>query len=104
MKNKMSEINIRKSAYFNLYGGLIIMLILAVSLSAALPDEMYNIPKFIIVGLVTLFAWFIYLTKVIPRCHKCGYGVFSVLEIKGVPILAKATVSEHCSNCGAILK
>jgi ribosomal protein S27AE len=100
----MSDASIKKSAYFTLYGGLIIMLILALFLSVILPEEIYSTPRFIIVGIVTLITWLTYLAKVIPRCHKCGYGVFSVLEIKGVPIFAKTTVSKHCSNCGAILE
>jgi hypothetical protein len=36
----------------------------------------------------------------VPRCEKCGLGYFSLVEVFGVPIMAKSWVGSTCPRCG----
>jgi len=100
----MEEKSIKRRAYFSLFKGLFLVVILYLSLAIILPDVIFSISRFYVIGALALIIWMVYLTKAIPRCHKCGYGVFSIFEIKRVPIIVKSIVGKHCSNCGAVLK
>ena len=64
---------------------------------------MFGINKFHFIGLVSLVLWLTYLKKTIPKCPKCGLGLFSIIEIFRIPILGKSWVGTHCSGCGTKL-
>ena len=96
--------NTKNVAYLSIFKGLFLIFILGLLLQLTLPPTILSMPKFIVLVVTVGVTWFVYLTLAIPRCHKCGYGVFSILEIKRVPIIVKSWVSDNCSNCGVELK
>ena len=100
-----SEIKqLRVKAYTVLFSGLFGLLLFLLLLNEFLPPELFGVPKFHVIGLVMVVSWLIYITKAIPRCPKCGMGLFSVLEIRHVPVIVKSWIGPRCSGCGANLQ
>jgi hypothetical protein len=69
----------------------------------ALPQSIFGISSFIVTACIAGIFWIVYITKYIPRCPKCGYGYFSILEIKRVPVIVASRFSNKCYGCGAKL-
>ena len=95
---------VRANAYTAMYGGLFGLFLLIIILSSLLPSEILGVPKFHTLGILAIFLWLTYVTKVIPRRPKCGMGLFSIIEIKHVPVVMKSWLGNSCSKCGHSLK
>jgi len=95
---------LRTRAYTVLYGGLIGLVVFAFVLGHVLPPEIMGMPKEPVTGFIVLASWFVFLTKAIPRCSRCGMGVLSLVEVGRVPVIVKSWVGSHCSRCGAELE
>ncbi len=86
------------------YKGILYLFVLGAALTYLIPLHLFGIPRYIYLIIIIGIFWFWYLSKAIPKCHKCGLGVLSVLEIKGIAIMSKPFVMSHCAKCGAKLK
>lgn len=91
-------------AYTVLASGLGGLLVFVLALEVTLPNEIYGVSSgwltFIIVGA----CWLSYLRLFIPRCSKCGLGVFSIVEVAKFPIIVKSWVGAKCFRCGEKLE
>jgi len=95
---------LRPKAYAVLYGSIIALFILGILLGQLLPETFFGAPKFLMLGLVLGALWLVILVKAIPRCPKCGTGLFSFVEFYRFPIIMRSWVGKTCSGCGAPLK
>jgi len=95
---------LRTRAYTVLYGGLIGLVLFAFVLGHMLPPQIMGMPKLPVMGVIVLVSWFVFLTKAMPRCSRCGMGVLSLVEVGRVPVIVKSWVGSHCSRCGAGLE
>jgi len=72
----------------------------------------FNFPEIYIFGSSTqlIFIVLVTITSIAiyrhfaPRCPKCNYGVYSVVEIGNYPIIVKSWVGKRCFHCGAQFK
>jgi hypothetical protein len=89
-------------ANFRLYFGLILFAVIAfILLNTSIFNDLNKGIKFISLASLLIISWLLYLKYAIPRCSKCGYSVFSVLEVKGFPIITKMKLNDgKCSWCG----
>ncbi len=76
------------------------MFIIIVVLINILPKTLFGLPAGFFIILVVGGSWFFFITKKIRRCEICGYGLFSIIEIRNIPIILRSWVASHCSGCG----
>jgi len=79
---------------------MFIMFIVLVVLINILPKTLFGLPAGFFIILAVGSGWLYVITKMIPKCPKCGYGLFSVIEVRNIPIIVRSWVASHCSGCG----
>ncbi len=94
----------RNKAYSRMYGGLIILFRLALGLRGVLPNDILGVPRFVLILTAIIVFWFLILIKLIPKCSKCGMGMFSIVELGYFPVILKPWVGTNCAGCGESLK
>lgn len=92
--------NQRQKAYRVLYGSLAAIGCFAALLATVLPKAVAGFPSALMIAASGALMFMYVLTRFIPRCRNCGYGLFSVLEIGRVPVVVKSWVGHRCSGCG----
>lgn len=95
----MKYCDLKLRAYSILIGGFFAWFMIAGVANEQLPQTVGAIPKFGVLALLIGIPWLAFLTKAIPRCANCGLGVFSVWEVKRIPILVKSWVGKRCIRC-----
>lgn len=94
----------RTWAYTVLYAGLGGVFVLVLVLEEKLPSQAFDLSSSWITWMIAGIAWLSYLRLFIPRCPKCGMGVFSIVEVAKFPIIVKSWVSSKCFECGEKLE
>jgi hypothetical protein len=100
----MDADRIKPKAYAIMYSGILGLFLLAFILNTLLPTVVVGISRFFAIGMIMGLFWFSFYIIAVPRCPKCGLGLFSVIEIKKVPIIVKSWVGNHCFGCGVEVK
>jgi hypothetical protein len=58
----------------------------------------------LLAGVFSLVLFMVVLKKTMPRCPNCTQGIYSVIELKGYPLVLKSWSGKNCWGCGAKYK
>lgn len=86
------------------FSGFIVMFIFAGLADGVIFNPKVNGITSLIVGLLFILFFSIVLKKTIPRCPSCNYGIYSLVEKKGYPLVLKPWSGNKCGSCGAKFK